>query len=136
MSATSNLIAALREAAQSGNLTEQDREAIRAIINKDDSLLRVTVSFGAYNPRRYSRPWVARVSSWPVGGQPALDFGVFIGDAKNGGVAELAARTGDIVRWGQKDQRGSNTPRYGIVQKDGSIAECSGEEAREAYGKG
>ena len=28
---------------------------------------RVAISFNSYNPRRYSRPWIARIVAWHVG---------------------------------------------------------------------
>ena len=69
--------------------------------------IRVAVSFRAYNARRFSRPWVARVTSWPVGGKAELEFGKYLGD-DSGGEAEIMALPGDIIRSGQRDGRGNS----------------------------
>lgn len=42
--------------------------------------MRVTRRFGRYDDRRYGRPWIARVTSWPVGGRPEMEWGSYIGD--------------------------------------------------------
>jgi hypothetical protein len=78
---------------------------------------RYAVLFGGYNARRYSRPWIARVTAWPVGKQAELEFGSFIGD-DDGGVVEISARPGDILRWGQRDNRGRGAGRLqaGLTQ--------------------
>ena len=62
-----------------------------------------------YNPRRYSRPWIARVLDWAVGMAPNLEWGRFQGGSGGPGLLEVHAGSGDIVRWGQKDRRGKNT---------------------------
>ena len=95
--------------------------------------VRANVQFGSYNQRRYSRPWIAKVTAWEVGKAPELDFGDFVGD-DGGGTAEVKAIPGDVVRYGQRDYRGNGTTKqYGIVQPDGSVANCSDEEAAEAF---
>lgn len=43
---------------------------------------RISVEYDAYNLRRYSRPWIARVSAWPVGGVPTMEWGSYVGDEK------------------------------------------------------
>ncbi len=95
--------------------------------------MRVTRSFGSYNPRRYSKPWIGVITSWPVGGRAEIRWGSYLGD-DHWGEAEVEAEAGDIVRWGQKDFRGNNTiSAWGIVQADGSIKECDAAEARKAW---
>jgi hypothetical protein len=92
--------------------------------------MRVTREFGSYNSRRYGRPWIAKVVAWEVGKQPVLSWGSNI-DAHN---VEIEAEAGDIVRWGQRDNRGNNTEaRWGLVQGDATIEECSASEAREHW---
>jgi len=94
---------------------------------------RITITMPPYNPRRYGRPWIARVVDWPVGRRPRLIWGGYIGDAR-GGVVEILAAPGNILRWGQKDHRGKNTTAlWGIVRDDGAVHEVSEVEAREAY---
>lgn len=94
----------------------------------------ITKEFGSYNQRRYSRPWIARVSAWPVGGRAELAWGTFLGD-DNGGEAEVAAVPGDVVRYGQKDLRKPNgsTANWAIVQADGSLVDCKESEAAKAF---
>lgn len=85
---------------------------------------RVTIMFAPYNTRRYGRPWIARVADWPIGKPPVLDFGSIIGLT-----AEIDATPGAIVRWGQKDHRGSNSEtHWGIVQADLTVHEFSDPE--------
>ena len=97
---------------------------------------RVTVPFSAYNEKRYGTPWLARVTSWPVGSRPALAFGIYLGDHHHGGggEAEIMAKPGDLVRWGQKDNRGNNTTaHWGVVNDDGTINQLTEAEARKAF---
>ena len=97
---------------------------------------RVTVAFPSYNEKRYGSPWIARVAAWPVGSRPDLVFGNYLGDHRNGGAgeAEILAKPGDIVRWGQKDNRGNNTEAYwGVVNDDATITRLTEAEARKAY---
>lgn len=127
---------------QNFDFSTMSADELRSIISSAQAALqnletsaatRVVVEFGSYNDRRYSRPWIAKVTSWPVGAAAKLQFGHYLGtDA--GGEAEIQAARGDIVRWGQKDNRGKgSTAHWGVVQADGSIAECTESEARGAY---
>lgn len=95
--------------------------------------LRYTTRFGSYNARRYSRPWIARVTAWPIGGKPELAWGGYCGD-DSGGEAEILARPGDIIRYGQRDGRGNNGENaWAIAQEDGSLRIVSQSEARAQY---
>ena len=88
--------------------------------------MRITVTFPAYNSKRYGKPWIAKVTDWPIGKAPALEFGALVGLT-----AEIAAEPGAVVRWGQRDYRGNNTQReWGVVLDDGTIAERTNEECR------
>lgn len=96
--------------------------------------MRVTVGWGSYNERRYGRPWIARISAWPVGAHPELEFGRFVGTHGCAGATEIIARPGDILRYGQKDNRGNNSESYwGVVQADGTVQAVSQAEARDLY---
>jgi len=97
--------------------------------------MHIVQAFKAYNEKRCSKPWIAAVTSWPVGSSPVLRFGEYLG-TNAGGPAEILARPGDVVRWGQKDNRNENhtVANWGVVEADGSIRKCSKEEAREAFG--
>jgi hypothetical protein len=95
--------------------------------------MRISKKFGSYNERRYSRPWIGLVTSWSVGGKAEMAWGSYIGD-DNGGEVEIDAQPGDIVRYGQKDNRGNNTSaEWGIVQAGGAISDCDAVEARRAW---
>ena len=88
--------------------------------------------FYGYNGRRYGKPWIAKIISWPTGKQPKLEFGTYYGN-DSGGTAEITAREGNIIRFGQKDNRGNGTINEWGVFKDGKIVEISVTEARELY---
>ena len=99
----------------------------------EQQALRVSIHYAGYNERRYSRPWIARVTAWPVGGRAALDWGRYLG-GDSGGEVEIMARPGDIIRHGQKDTRGSNgSSEWAVVQADGSIHNLTEAEARQTY---
>ena len=103
-----------------------------AIIKEE--IMRVSQSFGGYNARRYSKPWIGIVTAWPIGGKPVIRFGRYIGNDRNGGEAEIDAQAGDIARWGQADHRGSKTDNlWGIVQEDGAILSCHEPQARQHW---
>lgn len=95
--------------------------------------MRVVVEYGAYNGRRYGRPWIGKITNWPVGGKPEMEWGRYIGtDA--GGETEIEARAGDIVRTGQKDYRGNNTTaKWATVKGDGSLEYIDATEARRLW---
>jgi hypothetical protein len=90
--------------------------------------MRVTYEVGSYNPRRYGKPWIARVTAWPIGKIPTLQFGATV----DVWTAEIDAEPGAVIRFGQKDQRRGNntTADWGIVLPDGTVRECSPSEAR------
>jgi hypothetical protein len=88
--------------------------------------MRITVQFGPWNPKRYGKPWIAKVTAWPVGKAPTLEFGALVGTTP-----EIAAEPGTVVRWGQRDYRGNGTERHwGVVLDDGTIEPRSNEECR------
>lgn len=96
--------------------------------------MRATQRFGNYNHRRYGRPWIARITGWPIGGKPDIIWGRYVGDDDAGGEVEIEAMPGDIVRTGQKDYRGNNTEAYWyIMQPDGQLLSCTATEARQAW---
>lgn len=95
--------------------------------------MRVSQNFGSYNPRRYGRPWIAKITSWPVGGRPEVEWGRYLGD-DDGGEVEIEAMPGDIIRTGQKDHRGGNTDAgWYVVQDDGSLDSTDAAGARKAW---
>lgn len=94
----------------------------------------VTIKYGAYNQRRYSRPWIAKVTGWTVGKSPVLEFGYYNGDDL-GGFCEIEADAGDIVKSGQKDYRALNksTNDFFLVNDDGDVSQVTPAEARQAW---
>ena len=96
--------------------------------------MRVSKSFGSYNFRRYGRPWIAKITAWPVGGKPHLQWGGYVGD-DDGGEVEMEAQAGDIVRTGQKDNRGNGGSNdWYVVETDGTLRSIDQTEARQLFG--
>lgn len=96
----------------------------------------VTINYGAYNQRRYSRPWIARIKAWPVGKSPVLEFGFYNGNA-DGGFTECEANPGDVIKAGQKDYRQpKNTENdFYLVAADGGVTKITAAEARQTWNK-
>jgi hypothetical protein len=92
---------------------------------------RYAVTFSGYNSRRYSRPWIARITEWPVGGQPVLQWGAFVGN-DDGGEVEIMAAPGDIIRYGQKDTRklSGSMNEWAVAEADGTLRTVTPAEAR------
>lgn len=101
--------------------------------NERRKIMRISQQWSSYNQRRYGRPWIAKITSWPIGGKPDVEWGRYVGDA-NGGEVEIEAQPGDIVRAGQKDNRGGNTSAdWYIVQANGSLDGIDAAGARKAW---
>lgn len=97
--------------------------------------MRITQYFGSYNQRRYGRPWICKITAWPVGGKAEVEWGLYLGD-DGGGDVEIEANPGDIVRTGQKDNRGNNTDAsWYIVVEDGSLFDTTAAEAKKHWEK-
>src|ERR1017187_6378175 len=96
-----NQIAKLASGVAAAVTRERAMEIVEAVPQ------RVSVGYDAYNSRRYSKPWIARIIAWPVGGVPTMESGSYVGD-KKGGEVEIMAGPGDIIRDGQRDGRGGN----------------------------
>ena len=83
-----------------------------------------------YNTRRYSRPWIARITAWPIGEKPRIAFGT---TSRDGVTMTLAANPGDAVYWGPRDNHGNNSEwNYALVDANGVLQKCSEAEARAA----
>ena len=92
--------------------------------------MRYTHEVAAYNARRYSRPWIAAVTAWPIGAYPALRFGASLDTT----LCEIEAEPGSIIRFGQKDHRGGHTVQaWAIAQADGTLLESDARACREHY---
>jgi hypothetical protein len=97
--------------------------------------MRVAIEFIAYNERRYSKPWIAKVVDWPTGKQPTLEFGVYIG-SDSGGEVEIDADENDVIRYGQKDyRRSSSINSWARVDPYGNFIDITASEARKLYHK-
>jgi len=95
--------------------------------------MRVTVHYGSYNQRRYGKPWIGKITSWPVGGKAEIKWGSYLGD-DDGGECEIEAEVGDIIRSGQKDGRGNGGSNdWFVVNSDGTCSCIDQSEARVAY---
>ncbi len=94
--------------------------------------MRVIIETDSYNPRRDSTPWISRVTEWAVGAsRPEIVWGSWSGRPGDPGRLIIAAEPGDLVRWGQNDQRAKNHTyrQYGVVRPDGTVREVTDMEA-------
>ena len=96
--------------------------------------MELRVNHNGYNSRRYSKPWISKVTAWPEGKPPTVEFGSYIGD-DNGGYVAISAEAGDIIRHGQKDNRQpkNNTYDWHVVLSDGSLAKIDIKDARDLH---
>lgn len=98
--------------------------------------MRITIDTAPYNPRRYGKPWIAKVVSWEPGKRAEIEFGAYLGEHGCAGQSEIMAEPGDIIRHGQKDHR-TTRPWEGngwaIAAMDGSLEDCTEAEAKTAY---
>lgn len=84
--------------------------------------MRIEFQYGAYNHRRYGKPWGAVVKF--EGTKMVYDFSLatFLGDSDNGGKVYIECQPGDIIATGQRDFRGGSTVNtLYIVEEDGSL---------------
>lgn len=70
--------------------------------------MKLEVKTSAYNPRRYGKPWIARVT-FTTDARPQYEWGIWLGRPGEDGLLVLECQPGDIVAIGQKDNRGGNT---------------------------
>lgn len=98
--------------------------------------MRIIKKFDPYDPKRFNRPWGHKITIWPIGREPEIDWGLWIGSSDKGGFVEIDAEPGDIVRAGQKDLEGFDTSSgWFIVERDGALTPTNITEAREHYYK-
>jgi len=89
----------------------------------------------AYNPRRYSRPWIARVEFPKHKPRGVFHWGEWVGSSGEAGVLVLDGLSiGDIVARGQKDRRGNGTTVewYQVTGESGGEATLNGLESKAA----
>lgn len=86
----------------------------------------IVATYGSYNPRRYSRPWVCEISET---GQYLFDKKIGIFDGKDdGGGGDLVIYEpveGQVYAYGQKDYRGNNTEHVIFKYVGGEMLPCS-----------
>jgi hypothetical protein len=97
----------------------------RALTNKpQETTMLIERQWHAYNDRRFSRPWAARITFEGV--DPIYQF---IGRFASS-VLTFDAEPGEIVVTGQKDMRGNKTSKdFYLVQPSGKLSEISEHEA-------
>ncbi len=90
----------------------------------------------AYNRKRYSSPWCAKVT-FPDGPKAVYEFGQSSGDRGEAGVMRVPCRAGEIVAWGQKDFRNSNgtTHQLAVMEQDGSMTNVDRVEAYRRFSR-
>lgn len=90
--------------------------------------MRIELPTCSYNQRRYSRPWIARVT-FDNNGKATFTWGNWIGDGANGsaGTLLLDVQPGDIVAVGQKDYRKpqNSSPSWYQVGADGDLLDIN-----------
>ncbi len=112
---------------------ETTTETVTETIEKKKVI--VSIDWDSYNQRRYSKPWIGKITKWDIGQNPNIEWGGYVGD-DNGGMTEISAFEGDIIRYGQKDHRGNNTCNcWAIVDADGDIDNVTPVQARKHFFK-
>jgi len=95
--------------------------------------MKLEIATQSYNQRRFSKPWIARVT-FDASGKAEFQWGEWVGDHRNGsdGLLIIEAGEGDIIARGQKDfrQPRNSAPDYYQV-RDGQLVALSGKA--EAY---
>ena len=84
----------------------------------------------SYNERRYGAWWCASVT-FPNGPRAVYTWGDSTGKWGKAGVLRVACRPGDIIAYGQKDQRRSSGDEHHIMvmEEDGRMTEVERTEA-------
>jgi len=85
---------------------------------------------GSYNERRYSAPWIAKVS-FPSGAKPDYTFGDSTGKWGKDGLLRIDCTPGEVIAWGQKDlRRPANSDHTMLVMEpDGTMRTIDKTEA-------
>jgi hypothetical protein len=76
-----------------------------------------------YNDRRYGAPWCARITGIEARGNLAYAFGDSTARHGSSGLLRVACKPGEIIAWGQKDNRRPDSSEHHILQmqNDGSM---------------
>ena len=89
----------------------------------------ISIETGAYNPRRYGKPWIA-ICTLEGKRDLKMVWGEYVGDAR-GGLLELdAVPVGTVIASGQKDWRGKNTScAWYVLDDDGRCRKLTDNQA-------
>ena len=89
--------------------------------------------FYSYNERRYGKPWGAIITFSKL--KPEYTFtGHYDARPGDAGSVVIEAQPGDILAFGQKDNRGNKTEKqFYIVNDKGELLQISEREARLHY---
>lgn len=80
----------------------------------------ITIDWEDYNGRRFSRPWIAKVS-FNLNGECDFHFGNYLGTNEGGKLVLGNVDNGDIVAYGQKDNYGKRTQVNYHAVEDGKL---------------
>lgn len=96
--------------------------------------MKLTRDTSSYNDRRYSKPWIAKLSL--SGNELKFNFGTWCGDAGSEGVLILDnVEIGDYIARGQKDfrqPRNSAPDYYKVIDAVGNTESATKPEAYKA----
>lgn len=97
--------------------------------------MRLEITTGAYNERRYGKPWIAKVAFPTAKGEFA--FGEWAGSDGRPGLLVIEAEPGDVIARGQKDFRkpANSSPDYYLVTDAGALEPIEKAEAYQHYQK-
>ena len=93
--------------------------------------MKIKIETACYNERRYSAPWIAKISL--ENNKFKYEFGRWVGRAGDKGLLVAEVEPGQIVAKGQKDIRGGNNTSNNFfkVMEDGSLRPVTTVEAFE-----
>lgn len=93
---------------------------------------KIEIETSSYNEKRYSKPWIAKVTF--LNDKPQYQFGNYVGQPGYSGLLVIEAKEGDIVARGQKDNRRNNTDNdWYIVDAEGKLQKTDRVEAYKHY---
>ena len=86
--------------------------------------------FPEYDPKRFGRPWLAKLKGVPGTTKLNYEFqdAAFVGDAVNGGKIMGYLEDGDYISYGQKDFKGNATVQWTGVYLEGELKPVSKSE--------
>jgi len=92
----------------------------------------VKIKTGYYNPKRFGKPWIARLVVFKPTGKVKYIWGNWVGKIGQEGVLILDCDEGNIVARGQKDFIGDETFVYYYKVHEGKLEKLAGGKT-EAY---